>query len=272
MSFWNIFLWIIVPYLALASLFIGLIWRWRTDKFGWVARSSETYERTWLRISSPLFHYGILLVVLGHIGGLLIPESWTAALGISEGMYHFMAVSLGSIAALMTIVGLVGLLVRRFVVKSVRLATSASDIIMYIMLITAIALGTLATVSTQLFGSDHGYNYRETISPWFRSLFYFHPETGLMVDVPWEFKVHIIAGFLLFAALPYTRLVHAVAPPATYVARPYMVYRSRGTEVGDPGTWQGGEHTPSYQSTQGTGKYGTTYTAGKKSSRDKEKV
>ena len=29
----------------------------------------------------PLFHFGILLVVLGHVGGLLIPESWTTAVG-----------------------------------------------------------------------------------------------------------------------------------------------------------------------------------------------
>lgn len=260
----NIFLWVIVPYLCLASMIIGLIWRWRTDKFGWVTRSSETYERAWLRVSSPLFHYGILLVVLGHIGGLLIPESWTSALGISEGAYHFVAVSLGSLAALMTIVGLTGLLVRRYVVKSVRLATSDSDIFMYIILLAAIALGTIATISKQIFGGPHGYNYRETISPWFRSLFYFHPDYSLMVDVPWQFKAHIIAGLMLFAVLPYTRLVHAVAPPALYVARPYMVYRSRETEVGAPGAWQGGEPTPSYLQTQGKGKYRTTYTAGVK--------
>ena len=126
----NTFLWIIFPYLALASLFIGIVWRWRTDKFGWVTRSSETYERTWLRISSPLFHYGILLVVMGHLVGLAVPESWTSAIGISEGLYHFMALSLGTVAAIMTIIGLAGLLVRRFVVRSVKLATSPRDIVM----------------------------------------------------------------------------------------------------------------------------------------------
>lgn len=264
MSFWNIFLWIIFPYLALASLFIGIVWRWRTDKFGWVTRSSETYERTWLRISSPLFHYGILLVVMGHLVGLVVPETWTAAVGISESTYHLMAVSLGSVAAVLTIVGLVGLLVRRFKFKSVRLATSPGDIVMYVLLTVAIALGTLATVSTQIFGGAHGYNYRETISPWFRSLFYFHPEAQLMVDVPWEFKVHIFAGLLLFAVLPYTRLVHAVAPPVLYPARPYVVYRSRGTEVGSPGNWQGNEDVPSYRNTGGTGTYQTKYKAGAK--------
>src|SRR5213594_2065901 len=52
-------------------------WRYRYDKFGWTTRSSQLYERRLLRLGSPMFHFGILLVALGHIGGLLIPEAWT---------------------------------------------------------------------------------------------------------------------------------------------------------------------------------------------------
>lgn len=232
MNYWSMFLWIIFPYLCLAIMVVGLIWRWRTDQFGWTSRSSEIYERTWLRISSPLFHFGILFVALGHLGGLVIPESWTSAVGISEELYHLVAVTLGTIAAVMTVVGLIGLLVRRFVVRSIRLATSRSDIIMYILLCIPIGLGTAATFTKQLFGESGGYNYRETISPWFRSLFYFHPDVSLMTDVPGVFKAHIIAGFLLFAIWPFTRLVHAVAPPLSYPLRPYIVYRSRDTQSG----------------------------------------
>lgn len=162
-------------------------------------------------------------------------------------MYHFAAVSLGSLAGIMTILGMIGLLIRRFVVKSVRLATSPSDIVMYILLALAVVLGMTATIATQIFGGPEGYNYRETISPWFRSLFYFHPDTALMVGIPWQFAMHITAGFLLFAVWPYTRLVHAVALPVNYPARPYMVYRSRGTKIGSPGYWQGGQPTPTYK-------------------------
>lgn len=244
MSALDIFLWIIIPYLCLASLILGLIWRWRADKFGWTSRSSELYERTWLRISSPLFHVGIILVVLGHFGGLVIPASWTSAFGITESMYHMVAVTLGSLAGLMTIVGLVGLLVRRFKYRSIRLATSRGDIIMYVMLTIPILLGMTATVLTQIFGKPGGYDYRETISPWFRSLFYFRPEVNLMVDVPLVFKLHIIAGLLLFALLPYTRLVHAVAPPLLYPMRPYIIYRSKDTTIGHPNVARGWEPTP----------------------------
>lgn len=247
MNHWNIFFFIIVPYVCLAIMIFGIGWRWRTDQFGWTSRSSETYERTWLRIASPMFHFGIIFVFFGHVLGLLIPSSWTKAIGIDEHAYHIIALSLGSVAALITIIGLIGLLVRRFVVKSVRLATSRSDIITYLLLVIPIGLGTTATVWKQIFSGGDGYNYRETISPWLRSLFYFHPDISLMTAVPWIFKVHILAAFLLFAIWPYTRLVHVLSAPIPYAARPYLVYRSRGNEVGEPAELRGWERDPSYE-------------------------
>ena len=62
----DIFLWGVVPYATLGLLFGGTIWRYRYDKFGWTTRSSELYESRLLRIASPLFHYGVLVVIIGH--------------------------------------------------------------------------------------------------------------------------------------------------------------------------------------------------------------
>ena len=42
-----------------------------------------------LRLGSPLFHFGILLWSSGHVMGLGVPKSWTEAVGVSEGVYHF---------------------------------------------------------------------------------------------------------------------------------------------------------------------------------------
>ena len=77
-------LWGVFPYLTIAVLVGGTIWRYRYDKFGWTTRSSQLYESRLLRIGSPLFHFGILLVIIGHIGGLVVPQAWTEALGISQ--------------------------------------------------------------------------------------------------------------------------------------------------------------------------------------------
>ena len=70
----DILLWGVLPYVALVVLIGGTIWRYRTDQFGWTTRSSQVYESKLLRIASPLFHYGLAAVFLGHVGGLLIPN------------------------------------------------------------------------------------------------------------------------------------------------------------------------------------------------------
>ena len=84
MSALQIVLWIIVPYVAIATFVLGHIWRNRYDKFGWTTRSSQLYESRLLRLGSLLFHYGILLVIAGHVFGILVPEAATRAAGISE--------------------------------------------------------------------------------------------------------------------------------------------------------------------------------------------
>lgn len=222
----DILLWVAFPYFALAVLFTGTWWRYRYDKFGWTTRSSQLYEGRLMRIASPLFHIGILAVVGGHIVGLLIPESWTEAVGVSETMYHFGAVGLGAVAGFCTLVGVVLLIYRRRTTGPVFAATTKNDKFMYIFLVAAICLGLLTTMS----GSGvigNGHNYRETVSPWFRSLFLFNPKPESMVAATISFKVHAIAGFFLFMIWPFTRLVHAFSAPFAYFFRPYVVYRER---------------------------------------------
>ncbi|MDY2668934.1 respiratory nitrate reductase subunit gamma [Schaalia hyovaginalis] len=219
--------WVALPYLAIVLLVVGLVWRYRTDQYGWTSRSSNWNESAILRWSSPMFHFGILFVALGHVLGLVVPKSWTQAVGISQEAYHLMATIPGSLAGLVTIIGLVGLLYRRMVVKSVRLATTRADIVTYVLLVIPILLGAFATISTQVLGGAHGYDYRETISVWFRSVLLLSPRPELMVDVPLAFRLHIVAGMLLFCVWPFTRLVHVVSAPVGYLTRPSIVYRSR---------------------------------------------
>ena len=49
-------------------------------------------------MGSPLFHFGILVVLVGHVVGLLIPERWTDAAGLSQERLPRQAVALGVIA------------------------------------------------------------------------------------------------------------------------------------------------------------------------------
>ncbi|MEO3824680.1 respiratory nitrate reductase subunit gamma [Actinomadura sp. B10D3] len=226
----GILLWVVLPYVTLAVFVLGHIWRYRYDKFGWTTRSSQLYERRLLRIGSPLFHFGILVVLLGHVGGLVIPDGWTEAAGITEHMYHVVAVVLGTVAGFCTLAGLAILIYRRRTVGPVFSATTRNDKLMYAVLTLTIVLGLAATVAANIVGG--GYNYRETVSPWFRSIFYFQPDPDLMTDVPILFQLHALSALALFCVWPFTRLVHMLTAPLGYLTRPYIVYRSRDEQLG----------------------------------------
>ncbi|RKS78904.1 nitrate reductase gamma subunit [Actinomadura pelletieri DSM 43383] len=226
----DILLWVALPYVTVAVFVLGHIWRYRYDKFGWTTRSSQLYEQRLLRIGSPLFHFGILLVILGHIGGLAIPDSWTEAVGITEHTYHIIAVVLGTFAGFCTLTGLAILIYRRRTVGPVFLATTRNDKMMYLVLAVAITLGLTATVAANIVGG--GYNYRETVSPWFRSVFYLQPDPDLMTGVPILFQLHALSALALFCIWPFTRLVHMLTAPIGYLTRPYIIYRSRDEQLG----------------------------------------
>ncbi len=226
----NTLMWTVLPYATLVAFILGTLWRYRYDKFGWTTRSSQLYETAVLRWGSPMFHFGVLMVLIGHFIGLLIPKSWTEAIGITEHTYHVMAVFIGTVAGIFTLVGMAILIARRRLVGPVFAATTRNDKAMYLVLAATIILGLLATVRANLAGP--GYDYRATVSPWFRSIFYLQPKAELMTAVPLGFKLHILMAFALFAFWPFTRLIHAFSAPLGYLTRPYIVYRSRDPRQG----------------------------------------
>ena len=240
------FLFAVFPYLAMAVFVVGMIWRYKYDKFGWTTRSSQLYVSKLLRIGSPLFHYGILMAVVGHAMGLVIPKGWTDAMGIDQHTYHLVAVIGGVTAGLMVTIGFIILVFRRRTVKTVFNATTVNDKVMYLVLGLNIFFGMWNTISTAL-GDEHFYNYREGVSVWFRSIFMAQPnvEAIAMAGTPIQFQVHAVLSFLLIMIWPFTRLVHVFSAPVQYLARPYIVYRSKGDTGQRPtpsrapqGTWK----------------------------------
>jgi nitrate reductase gamma subunit len=228
----DLVLWDVVPYVSIATFALGHVWRYRYDKFGWTTRSSQLYESRMLRLGSPLFHFGILLVIGGHVAGILVPEAATGAIGISEHVYHVLAVALGTVSGLMTVAGMAILIYRRRVTGPVFSATTRNDKAMYLLLAGTIVAGLATTVLGNLVG--HPYDYRLTVAPYFRSVFYAHPDASLIGAAPVGFQIHVVLAWVLFAAWPFTRLVHVFSAPVGYLTRPYIVYRSRSVEAGRP--------------------------------------
>ncbi|MFH8294210.1 respiratory nitrate reductase subunit gamma [Streptomyces sp. NPDC018059] len=220
-------LWGALPYIAFVLLVAGTVWRYRYDKFGWTTRSSQVYESKLLNIASPMFHYGILFVLVGHLVGLFLPESWTDKVGVSEHTYHLFSLYGGTAAGALLVLGILLLLYRRRTNTPVFRATTANDKLMYLVLFAAIALGMVAKL---MHTSGDGYNYRDSIAPWARSLFTLRPDIDAMTGVPLMYEIHAVVGMVLFALVPFTRLIHMFSAPLQYLFRPYVVYRARDPE------------------------------------------
>lgn len=223
-------LWVIVPYVCLTTFVVGHLWRYRYDKFGWTTRSSQLYERDQLAWASPLFHFGILGVLVGHVVGLLLPASVTEAVGIPDEAYHWVAATAGSVAGLAAVVGLVLLVRRRRLTPSVFRATTRMDKTMYLVLGAVIAVGAFNTIAINLLGPGH--DYRSDVAVWVRSVLLLQPQPELMAAAPITFQLHTLLAMGLLALWPFTRLVHVFSVPLGYVARPYVVYRTRDPRPG----------------------------------------
>ncbi|WP_084626771.1 respiratory nitrate reductase subunit gamma [Demequina aurantiaca] len=222
----NLLLWIAFPYVAIATIIVGLVWRYRYDKFGWTTRSSQSYENKIMHVASPLFHYGIIAVFFGHILGLMIPETWTEAIGLDEHTYHMLTLPLSLIAGAATLIGLIMLIFRRRTTAQVFQRTTKNDKVMYVFLGAAILLGVFTSwAASGIF--DDGHNYREDVAVWFRSILIFQPQPEAMASAPAYFQIHAVAGMLLFCIWPFTRLVHVFSVPLQYLMRPYVVYRKK---------------------------------------------
>lgn len=220
----DLLLWGVIPYIVLTIFILGHIYRYQKDQFGWSTKSSEFLEKKQLKIGSILFHFGILFVFGGHVLGLIIPVEFYNALGISEHMYHIVALTFGIPAGLAAFIGVILLSCRRINVKRIKATTSASDWVTLIFLVLAIAAGLIATG----FNVDNaGFDYRTTIAPWLRGLVVFHVQPELMATVPIWFKIHIYATFALYVVWPFTRLVHVFSFPLRYLRRNYVIYKRK---------------------------------------------
>jgi len=226
MSAGEILLWIILPYVAMTVFVVGHVWRYRTGQFSWSSRSTQLLDRSVLGWASPMFHYGALAAVGGHVIGLCIPASLTEALGISESTYRWFAAIAGAIAGAVTVIGFVGLVYRRIVSDRVRRTTTRMDLFTYFLLTVLIVMGCWMTFGYNL-ATASPYDYRVSVGEWWRSLFYLQPDVGAIQGAPLVYQLHAIVAWGFWAAFPFSRLVHAWSIPLQYLGRPYILYRRR---------------------------------------------
>src|SRR5262245_19307134 len=164
----DLLLWVVLPYACLAVFVAGHVRHHRRAPLTGTAGLAPLFEQKRFPAAVLLFHFGAFAGVRGHVLGLLVPAGVTGAVGADDHAYHLIALVAGGAAGVAMTAGLLILLFRRITVAGVRATTTPGDLVVFPLFVIAILTGMLA-----IFGGNlvHAYDYRETVSPWFRGLF-----------------------------------------------------------------------------------------------------
>lgn len=211
---------VVFPYIALTVFVVGHAYRYLADWKHWNARSSQFLHTESLRFASSMFHWGALLTLVGHAGGMLIPQWMYDLAGISAQAHNALAYWLGLLAGLLMVPGAIWLFARRLRQERIAATTSLNDCVLLGLIILVSALGLYNVLFTH-------YDVLYSIAPWIRSVVVLAPEPELMSPVPLSYKLHILTALLLLGYSPFTRLVHIWSVPAAYVLRSFIVFRRR---------------------------------------------
>ncbi|MGH8146633.1 MAG: respiratory nitrate reductase subunit gamma [Rhodanobacteraceae bacterium] len=217
----------IYPYICLSVLLLGSLIRFDREPYSWKSDSSQILRNGQLRWGSNLFHYGVIIVVLGHFFGFLIPEAWVLW-AMSPTQHQLLAMVVGGIAGLIAIIGMSILIHRRLYYRRIRGNSRKWDIAIVLMLWLQLALG-LATVpiSAQHMGSGE---FERLVSYVQRIVYFQGGASQILEGLPWVYKAHILLGFTIFLVSPFTRMVHIWSGVGSlaYLVRPYQLVRKRG--------------------------------------------
>ncbi len=216
------FLFVGFPYAALAIAAVVSVLRFVWHPFSYSSLSSQFLENKQLFWGSGLWHWGILWVLTGHLVAFLIPGqilAWNA-----QPMRLYLLETTGLVAALLALIGIVALMVRRRTSPRVRVVTTAMDWVLLSLLLLQVATG-IDTALRYRWGSSW---YAASAAPYLWSLLKFNPRPEYILPLPWLPKIHILSGLTVILLIPFTRLVHVLVTPIFYYWRkPQVVIWNR---------------------------------------------
>jgi nitrate reductase gamma subunit len=215
----DLVLFAVLPYVAMFTFLLATIQRYRAQGFTYSSLSSQFLENKQHFWGLVPFHYGVLVVTAGHFMGLFIPKQLLWWNSVPIRLYVLEATGLAF--ALLTIVGLAAAMVRRRNVSKVRLVTTPSDWVLFVLLMIQIALG----IGVAVFYPWGSSWFATSVSPYLWSLFSLSPEIGYVSAMPLLVKMHIVNAWIVIAVFPFTRLVHVLVIPNPYLWRKPQVVR-----------------------------------------------
>ncbi len=217
--YFNQVLFAILPYVSVFLFFFVTIQRYRLQKFTYSSLSSQFLENKHHFWGLVPFHYGLIVVLIGHIIAFLVPRKVLIFNSVPLRLYILEAAAL--VCGLLTLIGLIAILIRRTNDSKLKVVTSTSDWIVYLLLLIQVAGGVYIAIFNP-WGSSW---FAATMAPYLMSLVKLNPEIAYVTALPFMVKLHIINAFLLIGFFPFTRLVHILVVPNPYLWRKTQVVR-----------------------------------------------
>jgi len=214
----------VFPYVAVA-LMIGVgIYRYCVDRYSWSSQSSQFLESRVLFWGSIPWHYAILVILLAHFLAFFVPSGWAVVVGNPLRLYLLEVTGLA--LGLSTLIAVSLLIFRRATNARVSAVTTVIDWLVLVALLVQVATGVYIAFTLR-WGSVW---YLHTATPWLWSLLKLDPQVHYLAALPTVVKLHAFNAFLILALFPFSRLVHVISVPLSYLGRPYQVvvwYRER---------------------------------------------
>ena len=212
-----------LPYASIVVFLAGLVWRYRSQ-VTITSRSSQIMESRALAWGSIPFHLGIIVLFLAHLVPLVAPAWWQS---VTANRWALLAVeSAGLAAAVLCLIGLTVLFVRRALSRDVRPGSTVADLVVLTILIAQVILG-LSVATMFRWGAVWSAG---TTTPYLWSILTLRPDPSLLLGMPVLLHLHVAGAWILLALVPFTRLVHMFSLPVGYLYRPAqkVVFVARG--------------------------------------------
>ena len=222
------FFFVYYPYFCLTVFVVGSALRYDRDQYTWKADSSQLLRKKGMRIGNNLFHIGIILLLFGHMVGLLMPREIYHHF-MDSGTKQMMAMVAGGVFGTICFIGMTILLIRRLFDPRIRATSKPSDtmilLFLYVQLITGLI--TIPFSAQHMDGSS-----MIALANWAQHIVTFRGGAAdFIMGEAIIFKLHLVLGATIFLLFPFTRLVHifsGVAAPVKYILRSgYQIVRKR---------------------------------------------
>jgi nitrate reductase gamma subunit len=213
----NIILFGVFPFVAFAIFILGSVYRYTKKGYKVSSLSTQFLEGKKLFWGSQPFHWGLLVLLFGHLIAFLFPSALIAWNGAPVRLLILEFSSF--VFALLALLGLVLLIKRRLTSKTLLVVTNKMDMVVYTILLTQIVSG-LGVAFFVRWGSTW---FASVLTPYLRSIFSFNPDLGAISEAPVLVQIHVISAFLMIAIIPFTRFMHFLVAPVDYIWRKYQV-------------------------------------------------